>query len=64
MSSYVGREKGGVQTVLKNICPSVRVLNVHKAESLPLIFQDEEHVHKMCSFGRGPLSLSVYLCRH
>ena len=32
-----------------------------KAKNLQLLFQNKEHVRKMCSFNGGPLLPSVYL---
>ena len=68
---YLGREKGGggggqnrLEAYSFNVCPSIGVPNIHEAESLLLIVEDEEHIHKMCSFGWGPLTPSVSLHRH
>ena len=43
--------------------PSAGVSNSHKVKSVPLLFQNEEHMCEMLSFSRGHLLPSVYLGR-
>ena len=37
--------------------PSAKVLNIHEVKNLLLLVLNEEHLHEMRSFDRGPLPL-------
>ena len=54
-------ERTSLRPCLVVSCPSAGILKVCEVKNVPLLAQNEEHVHKMRSFNQGPLPPSVYL---
>ena len=66
VSVYLGRQREGSPTEGTSLrpylvvsAPSARVSNIFEVKRVPLLVQNEEHMHKLCSSDWGPLPLCL-----